>query len=376
MSVGLYIHVPFCRTRCHFCAFYLQIHCEDRAAHYLDSLKREMRLHASLNSLGGRRLDTLYFGGGTPTTLQPEQLGGILEVAGACFGLQDGVEVSVEAHPETVTTEGLRRLVQTGFNRISFGVQSMNEDELIRVGRPIASKRPISPAVEAARAAGFRNINLDLIYGLPGQTIESWRTTLEAALSLEPTHLSCYALTVEGGTRLQRRLQGGDSVEPDPELENVLEDEATGRLAAAGFEHYEISNYSRPGYACRHNLLYWQGEDYLGFGPSAQSYLRGSRFGNVSDLAAYHRALSRGRLPVTETEFLPPEQRQREVVVFGLRLTSGVDLSNLTSLRNDQDWQDSLDRLTRRGLLEQRSGRLSLSDTGRRYADDVAVELL
>lgn len=376
MSVGLYIHVPFCKTRCHFCAFYLQIHREDKARQYRDSLEREIRLHASLSSLGSRSLETVYFGGGTPTTLDAEQLGGILESAREGFGFQDGAEVSVEAHPETVTAEGLRRLVQAGFNRISFGVQSMNEDELIRVGRPIASEGPTSPAVEAARAAGFRNINLDLIYGLPGQTSESWRTTLDKALSLEPTHLSCYALAIEERTRLQRRLQGGDPVEPDPGLQNALEDEAAGRLAAAGFERYEISNYSRAGYACRHNLLYWQGEDYLGIGPSAQSYLGGSRFGNVEDLTAYHRALSTGRLPVIETEILAPERRQREAVVFGLRLMSGVDLSNLHSLRNDEEWQDTLDRLIRRGLLEQRSGRLSLSDTGRRYADTVAVELL
>jgi oxygen-independent coproporphyrinogen-3 oxidase len=227
-----------------------------------------------------------------------------------------------------------------------------------------------------ARTAGFSNINLDLIYGLPEQTMESWIATLNETLTLEPTHLSCYALTVEEDTRLAVDLRRGDRPEPDALLQNEMEDEAALRLTNAGFLRYEISNYCRPGYVCRHNLLYWQGGEYLGLGPSAQSYVGGTRFGNVEDLAAYQKALEKGQLPTGEREKLSRRQRQREALVFGLRLTEGVDLQALGEEPQDRDWKETLHRLTRQGLLEKRSSRIKLTDLGRRYADSVAVSLL
>lgn len=374
MSLGLYIHVPFCKTRCHFCAFYLQIHREDRALAYLESLSHEIGLHAELNSFGGRPLDTVYFGGGTPTTLRPDELCKILELIRACFGLQEHAEVTLEAHPDTVTAEGLRSLVQAGFNRISFGVQSMDNSELVKIGRR-PPRHAAGTAVLVARSAGFVNINLDLIYGLPGQTMESWCSTLDEIIALVPTHLSCYALVLEEGTKLHRDLRQGGGNEPDADLQNAMEDEAVHRLATAGFERYEISNYCQPGYACRHNQLYWLGEDYVGLGPSAQSYLNGCRFGNVEDLAAYHRSLKAGNLPIQERERLTPEQRRREAIVFGLRLIQGINLGVIQGTM-DRTWEPVFDRLMDQGLLEERSGRVRMTERGRRFADFIAVELL
>lgn len=374
MSLSLYIHVPFCKTRCHFCAFYLQIYREDRALAYLESLGREIRLHAQLNSLGGHSLDTVYFGGGTPTTLRPDELCKILKLIRACFGLQDNAEITLEAHPDTVTAEGLKCLVQAGFNRISFGVQSMDDSELLRIGRRTLGTFTHN-AVTAARSAGFVNINLDLIYGLPGQTMRSWLSTLEETIELEPTHVSCYALMVEEGTKLHRDLRQGYGDEPDADLQNAMEDEAVRRLATAGFERYEISNYSRPGYACQHNQLYWRGEEYLGLGPSAQSYLNGCRFGNVEDLGTYHHTLESGNLPIQEREQLTPDQRQREAIVFGLRLIEGINLKGVQGTV-DRTWEQTLDRLMDQGLLEERSGRVRMTERGRRFADSIAVELL
>jgi len=374
VSLGLYIHVPFCKTRCHFCAFYLQIHREDRASSYLESLQREIQLHTELNSLGGRLLDTVYFGGGTPTTLRPDQLCKILELIRTCFGLQNNAEITLEAHPDTVTAAGLKSLVHAGFNRISFGVQSMDDDELLKIGRR-TSRHAASTAVQAARSAGFVNINLDLIYGLPGQVMESWRSTLEETIALEPTHLSCYALTIEEGTKLHRDLRQSGSDEPDIDLQDAMEDEAVHRLATAGFERYEISNYSQPGYACRHNQLYWLGEDYLGLGPSAQSYLNGCRFGNAENLAAYHRSLEAGTLPIQERELLTPDQRRREAIVFGLRLIRGIDLGAIQGAM-DRTWKQVFDRLMDQGLLEEWSGRGRMTKRGRRFADSISVELL
>jgi oxygen-independent coproporphyrinogen-3 oxidase len=375
MPVGLYIHVPFCRTRCHFCAFYLQIHREDNALAYLEALEREIRLHEELNTLRGRTPETLYFGGGTPTMLSPDQLGGVVTLVRTHLGLREQAEVTLEAHPDTVTAEGLRSLFETGITRISFGAQSMDNEELLRIGRPTPAENT-RMAVEQAREAGFLNISLDLIYGLPDQTLERWLETLEATIALEPTHLSCYALTVEEKTRFQIDLRRGDHVEPDPALQVAMDDAAGRRLAEAGFHRYEISNYSRNGYACRHNLLYWRGEEYLGFGPSAQSYLDGTRFGNVDDLAAYSRLLKTGTTPIVEKELLTPERQRREAVVFGLRLSDGLDLTALSPAKSDDGWEQTLHGLVVQGLVEKRGGWVRLTDLGRRYADTVAVALL
>jgi len=205
--------------------------------------------------------------------------------------------------------------------------------------------------------------------------MRSWLATLDETIGLEPTHVSCYALTIEEGTRLYRDLHQGSTDEPDADLQNAMEDEAVSLLTAAGFERYEISNYSRPGYACRHNQLYWRGDEYLGLGPSAQSYLDGCRFGNVEDLLTYHRTLECGNLPIEERERLTPEQCRREAIVFGLRLIEGTDLG-IVQETMDKTWEQVLDRLMDQGLLEERSGRVRMTEQGRRFADSIAVELL
>lgn len=374
MALGIYIHVPFCQTRCSFCAFYLRIYREDQAHTYVDAVKREIRLYAAQASLGGRRPDTLYFGGGTPTTLRPEQLADIVTLVRDCFGLAEQAEVTVEAHPDSVTEEGLQTLRQAGVNRISFGVQSTDEEELIQVGRK-TSRAALDRAVAHARTAGFANLNLDLIYGLPGQTPASWRETLAQAMALAPDHLSCYALTVEDKTHLQVSLHRGDLPEPDQDVQNAMEDEAASLLTASGFQRYEISNYCRPGHACRHNLLYWQGGEYLGLGPSAQSYLNGCRFGNVEDLTAYQDRLAAGEPAVLQSERLSPAQQRREALVFGLRLIEGIRLNGASEDAVDQRDQ-TLQRLQQKGLVELEEGRVRLTALGRRFADQVAVELL
>ncbi len=375
MGVGLYIHVPFCRTRCHFCAFYLQIHREDRAEAYLQSLEREIHLHAARNTTGSRPLGTVYLGGGTPTTLTSEQLSNVLAWVRSYFGVEEDAELTLEAHPDTVTGEELERLAEAGFNRISFGLESMDDEELRRIGRSPDARR-IHVAVQLAREAGFVNLNLDLIYGLPGQSLDSWRSTLDQTIALDPTHVSCYALTVEEGTRLHVDLVRGTANEPDPVLQNAMEDEAEDRLARGGYERYEISNYCRPGFPCRHNLRYWMNEDYLGLGPSAQSYVNGRRFGNVDDLAVYHDALESGRLPILQDEQLNSERQRREALVFGLRLTDGMDITTLGAGPRPADVERALTHLIDRGLVEEAAGRIRLTAVGRRFADSVAVELL
>jgi oxygen-independent coproporphyrinogen-3 oxidase len=375
MPLGLYIHVPFCRSRCHFCAFYLEIYRDDRAQSFLTALSREMQLHVAQQPLGGRRLDSVYFGGGTPTALRTEDLCDILSGVRTNFGLTRDAEITIEAHPDTVAVEGLRALSAAGFNRISFGVQSLDEKELTQIGRPVLSDTT-HKAVASARQAGFTNINLDLMYGLPGQTLDSWLGTVDHALALEPTHLSCYALTVENNTRLIVDIRRGTRDNPEELLQNAMENEAARRLAGAGFHHYEISNYSRPGYTCRHNRLYWENGEYLGMGPSAQSYLAGDRFGNIDDLDAYEDRLANGVLPIVDRESLGVEQRRREAVVFGLRLIDGVPTASLPIHEEQRDWTEKVTRLIDDGYLETAGDRVKLTATGRRFADSIAVDLL
>ncbi len=371
---GLYIHVPFCQQRCHFCAFYLEIHHPRAAAEFVASLLTELQLYAETSPFDPGPLGSIYFGGGTPTTLDADELTQILSAAEEAFGLAPDAEVTVEAHPGSVTPESLGTLRRGGFTRISFGAESMNQAELDLVGRP-GSPMSTRQVVCAARHAGFENINLDLMYGLPGQTQDSWRTSLHQTIELAPTHLSCYALTVEEGTSLQTAIQRGLVPAPDESLQNEMEDLAEAVLTTAGYSRYEISNYCRPGFASRHNRLHWTGGTYLGLGPSAQSYAGGRRFGNVSNLTAYNSDLRHGRLPVSESEQLSHAHEACERLIFGLRLTDGVAVQETGAL-SIRGLASTIDELIADAILERDGSLVKLTPKGRRYADSVAVRLL
>ncbi len=371
---GLYIHIPFCHQRCHFCAFYLEIHHARSAEQFVASLLMELRLYGESGILGPAPLDSIYFGGGTPTTLSSEQLTTILTSSKQTFGLVPDAEVTVEAHPGSVTRESLAHLRDAGCTRLSFGAESMDQTELDRVGRPGSPTSTIH-VMAVAREAGFTNINLDLMYGLPGQTLESWATSLRQTIELAPEHLSCYALTIEEGTHLKSAIQRGHVPAPDEELQNRMEDLAEEILCQAGYRRYEISNYCRPGFASRHNRLHWTGGHYLGVGPSAQSYIGGRRFGNVSDLAAYKAALGNARLPVAESDQLTQAGESCERLIFGLRLVDGISLKQTGALSFPALTQE-VDKLLADDLLERQGDLVRLTTRGRRYADTVAVSLL
>ncbi|GKS58244.1 coproporphyrinogen III oxidase [Nitrospira sp.] len=372
---GLYVHIPFCRTRCAFCAFYLEIHHEHRATFFLDALARELHWYTRSSRTCDRPAQTLYLGGGTPTSLTPTQLCGLIHTIRAYVPLAAGAEVTVEAHPETLTQEMAESLRGAGVTRLSLGGESFEQEELLRAGRPASSEATAS-AVHLARAVGFEDINVDLMYGLPGQTLLSWTRTVEAVVAFGPSHVSCYALTVEDGSALANQISMGRAHPPDPDLQMELDRAAEVTLHKAGYRRYEISNYARPGHACRHNLLYWQNGDYLGLGPSAQSYVQGVRFGNIADLDRYGQLLAEGVPPLEYSESLSPERRAREALVFGLRQTAGVELALVDELCKDAQWQGTLTELIRGKMLERSGSHLHLSDRGRHFADTVAWQLL
>jgi len=372
--LGLYLHIPFCRQRCDFCAFYLEIYRESRAETFVRSLMQEIGLSGQQQVAAGRPIQSVYFGGGTPTALAATQLTAILSEVRKHFTLTSDCEITVEAHPSTISEQDLVQLYQAGVTRMSFGAESMEDGDLARIGRPGAVRETVT-AVTQARAVGFTNINLDLMYGLPGQSLVDWKRTLAYCLTLEPTHLSAYALTVEEDTRLASNIQRQQSPAPDEDLQIEMDEATQQMLGDVGYERYEVSNYAKPEYACRHNLLYWTNGEYLGFGPSAQSYLDGIRFGNVADLAIYDRSLVASRLPIEERTRLSEEEQLRDAVIFGLRLIRGIPSQNLHQHAANYGRATITEELLAQQLIEVDGARSRLSARGLLQADTIAGQL-
>jgi oxygen-independent coproporphyrinogen-3 oxidase len=372
--LGLYIHIPFCRQRCDFCSFYLEIHRESRAETFVHFLLHEIGLSAQQHVTAHRPIQSIYFGGGTPTALAATQLTAILSEIRTHFTLAANCEITVEAHPSTISEQSLTQLLHAGVTRMSFGAESMEDGDLARIGRPGAVSETVT-AMTQARTAGFTNINLDVMYGLPSQSLESWQRTLAHCLALHPTHLSAYALTVERDTTLASNIQRQRSPAPDEGLQVEMDAAAQQILGNAGYERYEISNYAQPSYACRHNLLYWTNGEYLGFGPSAQSYLDGIRFGNVANLAAYNTSLAKSHLPIDDRTRLSEEEQLRDTVIFGLRLIRGISSQDLHQHAANYGHAAVTAQLLAQQLLEEDGTRARLSARGRLQADTIAGQL-
>lgn len=372
--LGLYLHIPFCRRRCDFCAFYLEIYRNGQANTFVDSLRREIRLYGAQNLIATYSIQSVYFGGGTPTTLSPDQLQDILTEIRKAFVVMSDVELSIEAHPATVSQQDLVQLTRAGFNRISFGAESMDDREFAPIGRPGAVHDTVR-AVAMARTAGLTNLNLDLMYGLPGQTLDSWQRSVDRVVQLDPTHISCYALTIEDGTKLAQNIERQVTAAPDETLQVEMDEAAEFLLRQAGYQRYEISNYAKLGYSCKHNLLYWTNGAYLGVGPSAQSYVNGRRFGNVADLTAYDNALSEGRLPVQGYTDLSDQEQLRDAVIFGLRLVHGIPTQELEAHALHYGHRETLVELRAQQLIQEEGLRSRLTANGRRFADTIAEKL-
>lgn len=329
MTLGLYVHVPFCPHKCFYCDFTAYLYRADRAAAYLGALSRESALARQLTEVSGRRPATLYLGGGTPAALTPEEMAVLLDALGPHLRPEEGAETTCEANPEGLDGARLASLARLGFNRLSLGVQSWDDGNLARLGRRHAA-REAREAYGAARRAGFDNINIDLIYGLPGQDLAAWREDLWRTIELEPAHISAYSLQVEAETpygrwaREGRFRQAGPWRLPDEDAEAEMYQLARDELVGAGYRHYEVSNFALPGRESAHNLLYWQSRDYLGLGPGAHSHVAGRRWWNVKGLAEYRAKVEEGRLPLAGEE--PPDagREMTDMLIMGLRLAEGV----------------------------------------------------
>ncbi len=373
--LAAYVHVPFCASRCGYCDFNTYTAADLGGAPgtsrdaYLDAVAAEVRLaHGTLP--GAPVLDTVFVGGGTPTLLAPDELGGLLGRLRDAFGLAPDAEVTTEANPDSVTPGSLSALVAAGFTRISFGMQSAVPHVLAVLDRTHTPGRALE-AVGWARDAGFRSVSLDLIYGTPGESLDDWRRTLDAALTVAPDHVSAYSLIVEDGTPLARRVRRGEVAAPDEDLHADLYVAADEALTAAGYGWYEVSNWARPGHACRHNLSYWRGDAWWGFGPGAHSHVGGVRWWNVQHPRRYAERLAAGRSPAAGRETLTASERRVERVLLELRLRAGLPLDVLTDAERAR-----VPAFVADGLAVEASGRLGLTLRGRLLADGVIRDLL
>lgn len=377
-TAGLYLHVPFCLKKCGYCSFF-SVARDKTVAAWAEAVERQVAqlVHSSL--LRGVGFNTIFFGGGTPTVLPVPMLSRLLRTCSRSFDLVAGdIEVSIEANPATVSDQGLRELRLAGFNRISIGVQSFEDDELQRLGRTHSGDAALQ-TIEAARHAGFDNLSIDLMYGLPGQNAVSWQTSLDKALDLAPAHLSLYELTPEPGTALSDRLLDGRLILPGEDTVLEMMEATRSRIAASALQRYELSNYARPGCQCIHNLNYWGNGDYLGLGPGAVSCLWGKRIQTLADIRAFSERIQCGQTVWFEEEHLDSLARFRETVVMGLRLIAGVSLEDLRQ-RFEVDtvtyYGDVLVRLLDQGLLVMQGGNLRLTEAGLPLANRVMAELV
>lgn len=370
---GIYIHVPFCEKRCIYCSFYSTVHGKEQREAFVHALCSEL-----CRRYDGLPVSTVYLGGGTPSQLDEAELGMIFSALRSHCALDDGAEITFEANPDDISPEKARYLAQTGVNRVSLGVQSFDDERLSFLNRRHTARQALE-AIDALRAAGIENISIDLIFGLPGQQLSDWQRELNMAFSLSVTHLSAYSLTYEEGTPLYSAWQRGSVRECDEEVVLSMFKELVCEASKAGFEHYEISNFAKPGFRSRHNSSYWTGVPYLGLGPGAHSYDGGNvRRMNVSSLRKYcdtncHDVT--GDVPHVD-EKLTPDERYDELVFTRLRTREGLWLGELSERRRNYLLRAARRHLDGGRLRITPTGRLQLTAVGIFVSDDVMADLM
>ena len=374
-ALGIYVHIPFCRAKCSYCAFVSQV-CDPSVQHsYVAALCREIAAAGGDFSVP---VDTVFFGGGTPTLLPATDLARILQALRTTFSLTDDAEISLEANPGTVDADSLKALRQAGFNRLSLGVQSFDDQVLRGIGRIHQAAEAVQ-AVGLARSAGFENISMDLMFGLPRQSVDSWRETLARAVSLEPDHISAYGLKLEEETPLAALVASGQAALPAEGEEEAMYDWLNEFLPQQGFARYEISNYARPGRECRHNLKYWRTLPYRGFGVAAHSFDGIARFANTEELFWYITRMEAGESAEEFRETLDEPDRMAEYVFLALRTTAGLSVPDF-EVRFGRAFTDyyvvAIAELKKSGLLANEKNQWRLTEKGLKLSNQAFVKFL
>ena len=364
MTAGLYVHVPFCLTRCGYCDFNAYAGLGHLASRYVDSLEAEAGLWAE--EWRGERFGSVFLGGGTPTTLDHADLARLLATFRGRFDVDPWAEVTIEANPDTIDAAKLAGLREAGYTRLSMGAQSFDQgvlDSLERLHQPASVRR----AFAAARTAGYTNVNLDLIYGANGETLASWRRTLEETITLRPEHVSAYALTIEPATPLGRKVQAGLVPGPEPDLQADMFDLACELLSDAGYRHYEVSNWAFSGFECKHNLGYWRKQPYLGLGSGAHSYRDARRWWNLRPPTEYLDMVEHGLRPVGGEERLTLQDERLEEIFLKLRILEGVPVTSVAG--------DVASAFLQQGLLRRRNGHLVPTERGMLLLNELVLSL-
>ena len=374
-ALGIYVHIPFCRAKCSYCAFVSQV-CDPSVQHsYVAALCREITAAGGDFSV---LADTVFFGGGTPTLLPATDLARILQVIRKTFSLTDNAEISLEANPGTVDAASLNALRQAGFNRLSLGVQSFDDEVLRAIGRIHRAEEAVQ-AVGMARSAGFENVSMDLMFGLPRQSVDSWRETLARAVSLEPDHISAYGLKLEEETPLAALVAAGQVALPAEREEESMYDWLNEFLPQQGFSRYEISNYARPGRECRHNLKYWRTLPYRGFGVAAHSFDGMARFANTEDLSRYIARMAAGESAEEFRETLADPDRMAEYVFLALRTTAGLSAMDF-EVQFRRSFTDyfavAIAELKKSGMLTNEKEQWRLTEKGLKLSNQAFVKFL
>ena len=354
--IALYFHIPYCIRKCRYCDF-CSFPVDETAGRYCDALLSEIQLRKK--QYPNEQAATIFFGGGTPTVLPADALCRVLDAANDAFPFSADAEISIECNPKTASADAFKTLRRTGFNRLSIGLQSANDTLLRRIGR-VHTYTDFLHTYEWARDAGFANINVDVMHGLPGQTQTDYLQTLEAVCDLASEHISAYSLILEEGTPLYRDVSAGREMLPDEDAVADMQDAGMMYLKERGFDRYEISNYARPGFQCRHNLTYWHNEPYLGFGVAAHSSMREGtkqyRFANPETIPAYIKPLTKGKLPESERILINTFEQMFECVMLGLRLTTGVEDESFRrrfGVGVFETYPEAIERNRRRGLWDE-----------------------
>jgi len=381
-TLHAYVHIPFCKVRCGYCDFNTYTSTELRGVtqnSFFDNLLSEIRFAKNVlndSQIAHRKFSTVFFGGGTPTQMTAEQLGQILEVLTDEFGLEPGAEVTTEANPDTVDERYLETLSKAGFTRVSIGMQSAVTSVLKTLDRT-HNPENVAKAVAAAKSAGLQ-VSVDLIYGTPGETLDDWRESLQAAIELEPNHISAYSLIVEDGTKLARQIRSGELEQPSDDDHADKYEIADATLASAGFDWYEVSNWSKTVNArSAHNLAYWQSNDWWGFGPGAHSHIGGTRWWNVKHPAAYAERIVASQSPALAREVLDDETRNVERVLLELRVREGMSIESLKAM--NANIAKPISQFIADGMVNAEDairGRLTLTLKGRLLADSMVRQLL
>lgn len=375
-EIGLYVHIPFCKAKCYYCDFNSYPGLDSLIPEYINALKTEIEIYAG--KLKDKKISTIYIGGGTPSILDGASIDSLLKVIFRNFSVCKDAEITIESNPGTLDSSKLHAYHSAGINRLSIGLQSWQDRLLKSIGR-IHTANDFIVNFNEARNAGFMNINIDLMFGLPGQTMEDWMSTLQNVISLKPEHISCYSLKVEEGTPMDKLIQEDESLAIPEELDRMMYHHVVRELKKSGYRHYEISNFALSGFESRHNMIYWNACEYLGVGAGSHSYILGERFGNEESPSEYINKINlKGSASYSEG-IIDTMESIKEYMILGLRLIDGISPEHFEKRYGINIYElygEKIEELKSRGLLKTEDNRICLTETGLDLANQVFVEFI